>query len=146
MTPDTSSSRFVALLAELRDEGATLLRQEVALAKAELTEKAKEAGKSAAELATGGAVAYAGLVILLVGVSYLVRHGLVALGVGDETAQWLGFLLVGGIAALVGWRLLRQARKHLTTNALKPTQTIGSLRDSGEWAKNKIHPTHEPAR
>src|SRR5687767_11341854 len=57
------------LLKELRDESSNLLRQEVALAKTEMAEKAADYGKNAASIATGGAVAYAGALLLLAGVT-----------------------------------------------------------------------------
>jgi len=140
------ASTVGSLLAELRDEGTTLFRQEVALAKAELGEKISHAGKSAAAIATAGAVTYAGLVVGLVGVGHLAHHGLVAAGVGEDTARWLGFLLVGAVVALIGWVLIAKARKNLTAVALKPTETVASLRETKQWAQNKIHPAHhEPA-
>jgi len=143
---DTPGSTVGSLLSELRDEGATLFRQEVALAKAELSEKLAQAGKSAATLAVAGAVAYAGLIIALIGVGHLAHHALVAAGLSDDTAQWLGFLIVGAIIGLVGWVLLTKAKKNLKAASLKPTETAGSLRETKQWAQNKIHPAHhEPA-
>ena len=147
MNRDIPPSTIGSLLSELRDEGTTLFRQEVALAKAELGEKISQASKSTGALATAGAVVYAGIVIGLVGVGHLAHQGLVAAGVAEETARWLGFLLVGAIVSLVGWILLAKARKNLTAAALKPTATAASLRETKQWAQNKIHSAHhEPAR
>jgi hypothetical protein len=56
---------MVELLKELRDETVTLMRQEVALAKVELSEKAVRYGRNIAYLAIGGLILYAGLLFLL---------------------------------------------------------------------------------
>jgi len=144
--PSSSPSAIVALLSDLRDEGLTLLRQEVALAKAEVGEKAAQAVKSATSAAVGGGVVLAGLIVLLIGVGHLAHHGLAAAGLAEATAQWLGFLLVGAIVSLVGWGLIVTAKRKLTSPSLKPTQTAASLRDDKRWARQKIASAHEPAR
>lgn len=145
MNRDISPSTIGTLLSELRDEGTTLLRQETALAKAELGEKVSLVGKSVAAMAIGGVVVGAGLIILLIGVAYLARHGLVAAGISEDIAQWLSFLLVGAVVALGGWGHLVKAKKNLNSKALKPTETVASLRDNKQWAQSKIPHAHEPA-
>src|SRR5205085_8954638 len=62
-TPDERGLR--ALIGDLSREIATLARQEVALAKAELSEKAAVAARNAMYIAIGGLVAYAGFLVLL---------------------------------------------------------------------------------
>ena len=143
MNSNTGSSVIGSLLADLREEGSTLLRQEVALAKAELGEKAAQAGRSALQVATAGAVAYAGLIVLLIGIGHLAHQGLIAAGLDPALAQWLGFVLVGAVVALVGWSMLASAKKTLRAQNLKPRETIGSLRDTRRWAENKIRTPHE---
>jgi len=146
MNQDTGTSTIGSLLSELREESSTLLRQEVALAKAELNEKTALVGKSALEIAAGGAMAYAGLIVLLIGAGYLAKQGLVAAGVSEEIAQWLGFVVVGAIVAIPGWTMLAKAKKSLKARNLLPQETAASLRDDRRWAENKIHATHEPSR
>lgn len=53
------------LVGDLSRETRTLVRQEVALAKTELTQTATEVGKDVGFLAVGGAVAYAGFLAIL---------------------------------------------------------------------------------
>jgi hypothetical protein len=137
-----SPSTIGTLLTELREESTTLLRQEVALAKAELGEKAAAMTHSGIALATGGAVAYAGLIILLFGIGHLVQLTLISTGVDARIAQWLGFTLVGGVVALVGWRMLAAAKKALKPENLMPRETMASLRENQRWAKNKIQHAH----
>lgn len=142
----SASSTIGTLLTELRDEGTTLLRQEVSLAKAELSENISAAVRNSAGLIVGGAVAYAGAIVLLVGLGHLAHQGLVALGLSDSIAQWLGFVLVGAIVALIGWAMLAKARHALSGQSLAPRETLASLRDDQRWARNKLHSLrHEPA-
>jgi hypothetical protein len=142
---NTGTSTIGALLAELRDESTTLLRQEVALAKAELRESASEIGRHSAKVATGGAVAYAGAIVLLIGVGALTGRGLAAMGMSPDVAQWLGFVIVGAIVALIGWSMLAKAKRALHATSLAPRETLDSLKDNRQWAREKIHQIHEPA-
>ena len=50
---------------ELAQETSTLMRQQVNLAKTEMSQKASRAGRHAGILAAGGALAYAGLLAIL---------------------------------------------------------------------------------
>lgn len=62
------------LFAQLGRETSTLVRQEVALAKVELTEKASRAGKDVGRLAVGGAVGYAALLASLAALIILLAN------------------------------------------------------------------------
>lgn len=139
----TTTSTIGELLTELRDESTTLLRQEIALAKAELNEKASRVGKNTLEVAAGGALAYAGLIVLLIGIALLVSRILVAFGLSAETAVWLGPLAVGGIVAIVGAVMLTQAKKAMSADKLFPRETVESLKDDKRWVQNKLSHHHQ---
>ena len=74
------------LFSELASETGTLVRQEVALAQAELTKKATDVGKNVGYLVVGGAVAYAAalalIAALIIGLSYFIPAWASALIVG----------------------------------------------------------------
>src|SRR5207253_2941017 len=80
---------IAGLLRELRDETTTLMRQEVALAKTEIKENVSRMGGHAAHIAVGGFVAYAGVIVLLIGIGHLLGAVLVKAGMSDQLAQWL---------------------------------------------------------
>ncbi len=145
MNREPGTSTIGNLLTDLREESTTLLRQEVALAKAELGEKVSQATHSALALIAGGAVAYAGGIVLLLGVGRLVQMLLIGAGVDETIAQWLGYTIVGSIVTLVGWLMLSAAKKNLNAEHLMPRETLASLRDNKRWAQAKIHHAHEPA-
>ena len=92
------------LFAELAQETSTLVRQEVNLAKTEMSEKASRAGRQVGVLAAGGAVAYAGLLAILAGVIVLL---------GQVIPMWLSALLVGIVVGVVGYLLVSRALEAL---------------------------------
>ncbi len=116
------------LFAELTQESAKLVRQEMTLAKAELSEKASRVGKDLGFLAAGGAVAYAGLLAILAAAIILLN---------DVMPLWLSALLVGLVVALVGYFLLRKGLDALKREDLAPRQTIETLKEDQQWAKNR---------
>ena len=133
-----TSSTIGSLLSELRDESSTLLRQEIALAKAELNEKAARVGKGALDIAAGGALAYAGLIVLLIGISMLLTRALAGLGVSPENAMWLGPVIVGLVVVTVGAILLMKAKALMSADKLFPRQTVESLKDDKRWVQDKL--------
>lgn len=139
MSPDIPSNSIPALLRDLRNETTTLLRQEMALAKTELKENASHFGHHAIQIAAGGFIAYAGLIVLLFGLGALLEVALTRAGVNSETAHWIGYALIGLAVAAVGWVLLAKARHALAADDLTPRRTVESLRENKEWAQSKLH-------
>jgi len=118
------------LFTELARETSTLVRQEVQLAKAELTQSATEAGRAIAFLIVGGAVAYAGVLFLLLAIVY----GLIAAGMDP----WLAAGLVGLVVVIVGAVLVMRARESLSAAMTGPRRTITTLKEDTEWAKEQL--------
>lgn len=115
------------LFSDLARETSTLVRQEVELAKTEMTQKATKVGKDIGFLVVGGAVAYAGFLALVAAVAI----GLGQLGMPWWLATLLVALLVGGVGALLvmkGLNALKQA-------SLAPERTMATLKEDVEWAK-----------
>ncbi len=75
-------------------------------------------------------MAYAGFLVLL---AALVA-GLVALGLD----WWLSALIVGAVVCAVGYFLIRKGLDALKRDDLVPRQTIDSLKESGQWAKQQV--------
>jgi hypothetical protein len=140
MNPELSHPNSIpSLLRELRDETTTLLRQEVALAKTELKENVSRTTSHAVHIAVGGFVAYAGIIVLLIGIGHLLGAVLVKAGMDAQVAQWLAPTLVGLIVAIIGWVMLSKAKSAIAHEDIAPRQTIESLRDNKDWAQSKLH-------
>jgi uncharacterized membrane protein len=116
------------LFSELAQETSSLVRQEVTLAKTEVSQKASRAGKHIGTLAAGGAVAYAGLLAILAGVIVLLD---------DVMPLWLSAILVGVVVALVGYFLVRRGLDALKREDLAPRQTMETLKEDQQWAKDQ---------
>ncbi len=120
------------LFSELSQETATLVRQEVQLAKTEMTQKASRVGKDVGFLAAGGAVAYAGLLAIIAGVIFLLALVI---------PLWLSALLVGIAVAAAGYFLVRKGLDALKQEDLAPRETIETLKEDKEWAKDQTDRT-----
>lgn len=125
------------LLKEIRDESTTLFRQEVALAKTEISEKASRAMRHVAMLAVGALVAFAGLIVLLIAAGHGVSHMLIAMDVSENVAIWLGPLLVGAIVAAIGGAMAMANKKSLEHESLVPEKTAQSMKENKQWLKRK---------
>ena len=142
MNPETSHPNSIPrLLRELRDETTTLLRQEVNLAKLEMKENVSRMGSHAARIAIGGFVAYAGIIVLLIGIGHLLGAVLIRAGLDQQVAQWLAPTCIGLIVAIIGWAMLSMAKRAIAHDDLAPRQTVESLRDNKQWAQSKLHPS-----
>ena len=116
------------LFAELAQETSTLVRQEVNLAKVEMSDKASRAGRHVGVLAAGGAVAYAGLLAILAAVIVLLDNVM---------PLSLSALLVGIAVAVVGYLLVRRALDAIKREDFAPRQTIETLKEDQRWAKDQ---------
>lgn len=128
---------IAALLQELRDETTILLRQEVALAKTEMTEKATHAGRNIAYLAAGGLVAFAGVLFLLLAASNAILIGLEALGLGPAVSWWLAPMIVGAVVALIGYGLVQKGITTLKHESPVPEKTRDSIQENKRWLQEK---------
>jgi uncharacterized membrane protein YqjE len=118
------------LFAELAQETSTLVRQEVTLAKVEVSEKASRAARHVGVLAAGAALAYAGLLAIIAGAIYLVAEI-------DVVPLWLAALLVGLVVAIVGYLLVRKGLDALKREDFTPRQTMETLKEDQQWAKDQ---------
>jgi hypothetical protein len=106
------------LIRRLADEASTLFTQEMALLKAETRSAMVDARGGLASLATGGAVTFAGFLLLLVAA---------VLGLTRVMEPWLAALVVGGVVIGVGLIMLRVGRRKLEPSTLRPRYTQASL-------------------
>lgn len=118
------------LFGDLSRQLGTLVRKEIELARTEMTTRATTVGRDAALIGVGGALAYAAVVIALVAIALL----LVELGV----TPWLAFVIVAVLVGIVAAVLIQRGRAQLEKAELAPRQTIETLKDDAEWAKEQV--------
>jgi len=129
MQPMKQERSLGELFSELASETSTLVRQEVALAKAELAQKASHVGRNVAYMAVGGAVAYA---------AFLAVMGAAVIGLSHVMAWWAAALVVGAVVGLVGGALLFKAAYALKETDVTPRQTVETLKEDAQWVKEKM--------
>lgn len=117
------------LFSDLATEMSNLVRQEVALAKLEVSQKAKHVGKNVGYLAIGGAVAYAALLAVIAAIIMLLGRALPA---------WAAALIVGAVAGGIAWLLIGKAMMALQQTDLTPRETVETLKEDATWMKEQI--------
>ena len=120
---------LTGLLTELAHETTTLVRKEVELAKVEMSEKVNQATIGAVSLAAGGMVAFAGVIFLLLALTYYLA---------TLMEPWLAALIVGGVVTVIGIILVSMGKSKLAAKNLQPNRTISTLQDDKDWAKAQM--------
>ena len=121
-----------ALLRDLADGSAHLVRDEVALAKLETTAVARSLGLGTASVAVGGVLALLGTLSLFTGLMLLP---------GDQWLRdqyWLAALLVVAIAGGIAAWFVKQGLALLKPKQLAPQQTVATLKEDKEWLKQRL--------
>ena len=117
------------LFGDLATDMSSLVRQEVALAKLEITQKAKHVGRNVGYLVIGGAVAYAALLAIIAAIIMLLAK---------VVPDWGSALIVGVVVGGVGWLLIGKAMSALQEADLTPRQTVETLKEDATWMKEQI--------
>lgn len=118
------------LFSELASETSTLVKQEVALAQTELTQKATKVGKNVGFLVVGGAVAYAALLAFMAGLIIILGNAL------DN--HWLAAFIIGIVIAIAAVVMIMSALSALKTTGITPTQTVETIKEDAQWLKDQV--------
>ena len=111
----------------VRDVG-EVVRGEVRLARAEMSQKARQAGKAAGFF--GGAA-----VCGLMAVAALVLAGIAALAM--VMPLWAAALVMGVLLACIGGAMYAGGRTKLKDLDPVPEQTVQTIKDDVQWAKHR---------
>jgi uncharacterized membrane protein YqjE len=126
---DARDQSIGELVKDLASETSTLVRQEIDLAKAEMTERGKRMGKGAGIL---GAAALVGLLAA----GALTACLIAALDLAMPT--WLAALIVTVVFAVIAAALAMAGRKQIQEAAPPvPEQAIDSVKEDVQWAKTR---------
>jgi hypothetical protein len=117
------------LVKQLAEQTRTLARQEVELAKAELSEKGRKAGVGAGMLGAAGLLGLFALAVLTAAA---------VLALATAMQAWLAALIVAvaygataGVLALSGKRQVKEAVPPI------PDQTVDTVKEDVQWAKER---------
>ena len=116
------------LFSDLSQQTAELIRQEMRLAKAELSEKAADVGRHAMMIGAGVAFALAAVIALAGALTLL----LVEVGLVAWLAALVAAAVMGGVAFLLAQSGIAAPRKK----SIAPVETMHSLKETTQWLKN----------
>ena len=124
------------LLKGIADDATTLVRQEILLARQEVTEGLTSAAKASILLAVAGVLALYGLCF-----------GLFTIAVAIGGPDWLGFLvvtivlfLVVAVLGLIGQRRLKAAKVAPEKARAELRETAAELREEIRWGRQQQQP------
>ena len=115
------------ILGDLRQ----LVRDEIALARVEITEQAGRAKVAAATLGIAAvALAFGGTFLLVAA----------AVGIADllDWPVWSGFLVVALLLGVAGMVMLSSGRRRLRNVRPMPEQTVQTLKENSQWIANRL--------
>lgn len=117
------------LFGDLSRQMNTMLRQEMQLARLEMKNRVAKMGRSAAMLAAGGLILYAGFLGLMI---------TAVIALANVVELWLAALIVGGVVAIIGAIMIGAGYGQLKQLDMVPRRTVNSLEESAEWLKQEI--------
>jgi uncharacterized membrane protein len=118
------------LFGQLSQDMTLLVRQELQLARAEMSDKISRLTTNLISVGAGGFVAYLGGLALVAALILAIRDlANISLAVSA--------LIVGAVLAIAGYIMLQKGLKELKRVDLAPRRTVESLKDDVQWAKEQ---------
>jgi uncharacterized membrane protein YqjE len=109
----------------------TLVREEIALARVEISEQVGRARGAAVSFGiAAAALAFGGTFLLIA----------IALAIADllNWPAWAGFLIVAVLLSVAGLFSLSSGRKQLQSFHAVPEETVSTLKENSEWIAKRL--------
>jgi uncharacterized membrane protein YqjE len=116
------------LVKDLASQTSTLVRQEIQLAQAEVTQKGKTAGKGVGMLVAAGVFGLLALIALTLALIWLLDQAMDA---------WIAALIVMALWAVVAAVLAKSGQKALQDATPPAPQTVETVKEDIQWAKTR---------
>jgi uncharacterized membrane protein YqjE len=124
------------LLRQLADEGANLVRGEIALAKLEMKETGRALALDAVKIVSAMAMAW-------IGALALTAFAIIGLGSLLGGMYWASALIVGLVLLAIGGIMAQRGLAGLKGNSIKPEATVESLQQDKRWASQEVRELKE---
>jgi uncharacterized membrane protein YqjE len=125
------------LFGQLSQDMTLLVRQEVQLARTEMSEKLSKLTTNLISVGAGGFVAYLGGLALVAALILAIRD------LANISLAWSA-LIVGAVLAIIGYVMLQRGLKELKAGELAPRRSVEnikedvqSIKDDVQWAKEQ---------
>jgi len=129
--PDHVQESTGSLIRGILNDLRTLVREEIALARAEMREQAGRARAAALSFGIAAAALAFGAIFLLVAI---------ALGIATLLGwpAWTGFLIMALLLGVGGYVTLSSGRKQLARVHAMPEETVTTLKENSEWIAKRL--------
>src|SRR5215211_5516852 len=117
------------LVKDLANQTSALVRQEIRLAQAEVTERGRTAGRGAGMLAAAGGAALLGLGTLT---------AVLVIALDGALALWLAALIMAVIWHAIAAALALAGKKALQAGTPPAPQTVETVKEDIQWAKTQV--------
>jgi hypothetical protein len=125
---DLRDEPIAELLKRLSNETTHLVKMELELAKAEMTQKGKQAGTGVGLLGGGGVAGFLALIALTLTLIFLLDTFM---------KTWIAALIVTVLWAAVAGALALKGKNELKDVNPAPEQTIETVKEDVQWAKTQ---------
>jgi uncharacterized membrane protein YqjE len=124
--PDQSLSDLVG---RMTNDVGKLVSTQIELAKVEIKEEVRRAGKGVGMVGGGGLAGWFALLLVSMGIAF---------GIGNamDSVGW-GFVLVGLVYAAIAAGLVLKGKQQITSATPVAEQTIESIKEDVEWARQQ---------
>lgn len=112
-------AKIYSLVKHLVDDGALLIRKELALAASEVSRSVQDTRKGVAGLLSGTVVLNAGFIFLLAAAT---------IGLAQVMEPWMAALIVGVVTTVVGLVMVQSGKKKLEPSSFKPERAMEEMR------------------
>ena len=124
---DSIGGLIRGILTDLR----TLIREEIALARVEISGQAARARAAATSFGIAAAALAFGGTFLLIAIAIAIADLL-------HWPVWTGFLIVAVLLSLIGLVMVSSGRKQLQTFRAVPEETVSTLKENSEWIAKRL--------
>jgi uncharacterized membrane-anchored protein YitT (DUF2179 family) len=128
--PYNAEPTLMQLVSDLVSDAKELLRQELALAKYEITQEVHKTKSALISLGAGVGIISVGGLLLLV----MLVHALNAL---TGLPLWACYGIIGGMLAIVGMLLIYRGKKTISQIDMIPQQTVETMKENARWIREK---------
>jgi putative superfamily III holin-X len=130
--PELRQERSIGeLFGQLSQDMTMLVRQEIQLARAEMSEKVSRLTANLVSVLAGGFVAYVGALALVAAL-------ILALNDLANISPWVSALIVGAVLAIAGYAMLRRGLGELKRVDLAPRRTVENIKDDVQAIKDDV--------
>jgi hypothetical protein len=130
--PELKQERSIGeLFGQLSQDMTLLVRQEVQLARAEMSDKITRLTTNLVSVIAGGFVAYVGALALVAAL-------ILALQDLANISPWVSALIVGALLGIIGYVMLKRGLTELKRVDLAPRRTVENIRDDVQSIKDDV--------